>query len=130
MNKPVVPVKIASAAFPTQKPSFEDIQVVVDETADTLKLPRSVISRLGLSEIGVMRRMVRGHEQKIILYGPIWLRVGKRTAFVDAEITKGKATIGTESMSALEVRLAKKTSAFCLVPKHKNERHVSALGIC
>ena len=129
MSKPTVPVRIASAVFPRDKPKFEDIEVLVDAHTDNLKLPKSTINRLKLQQIGMTRRLVKGQERTIPLYGPIWLQVGKRTAYVDAEITRGLPTIGSDSMSALDVQLTRHASTFCLVPKHKNERHVFALGV-
>lgn len=131
MEKQIVPVQIASAIFPEAKPKYEEIRVVVDIQAATLKLPKSVINRLQLRQIGVIRKLVRGKEKAIPLYGPIWLRVGKRTVSTDTEAIRGRAIIGLESMKALDVQLQStdETSAAALVPKHKNVRHVSAPSI-
>lgn len=131
MKKQIVSVEIASAVFPEIKPSFEKVRVVVDENAETLRLPMSVIIRLRLRQIGMTRRLVHGVEKQILLYGPLWLRVGKRTISADTEATQGRAIIGPESMKALDVQLQRtdETSAAALVPKHKNARHVSAPSI-
>ena len=101
MAQSIVDIEIAAERLANTH--YKKIKAIVDLKTGTMTLPKKMVEELRLRRLGHRTFTVGRESKKGDVFGPLYVRIGKRTACVDALVRPGRPRFGVLPFSSLDL---------------------------